>query len=313
MMEKVYTSTGIKLVHHPRVLERLKNRMATPVSLQVAPTARCNLNCSFCSNSKRTMHEDLDYQTVVELLERLARIGLKTVEWTGGGDPTMYKHINSVIFNAHIMDLDQGLITNGVLLKDEVIRPDVLGKLKWIRISMNSLDYVDRLDLSLKGFKGTLGFSYVMHETSQYTLPRLQDYVLKYQPAYVRIVTNCLATHEEQEENNRKYTEMVEEMGSPYFYQAKRFDTPKQCWWNYIKPFVLHDGWVYPCSSVVLNSGSEGKFHEKYRWVKIEDLPNVYDKVMEPYPTNNCDHCVFKYQNEIVGGLINPTGHQNFV
>jgi MoaA/NifB/PqqE/SkfB family radical SAM enzyme len=240
-------------------------------------------------------------------------MGLRTVEWTGGGDPTLYKRINSCIFYADLLGLEQGFITNGLLLKDMLIQPDIFEKLKWIRISMNCLDYVEEVDLDLPGFEGTLGFSYVMNERSMFTMSRLQDHVHRYKPAYVRIVPNCLATHEEQRTNNEKYSKMVANMGKPYFYQAKVFDTPDNCWWCYFKPFVLHDGWVYPCSSVVLNSGSEDKFHERYRWVSIQELPGVYLRDMKSFPTHDCDKCVFKNQNDMVDDLICPTGMENFI
>ena len=46
-----YTSTGSKLVYHGNAIKRIvDHRLGTPISLQIAPTSRCNLNCIFCSN-----------------------------------------------------------------------------------------------------------------------------------------------------------------------------------------------------------------------------------------------------------------------
>jgi len=307
----IFTSTGIKLIHHPEVVKKIQDKkMASPISLQIGPTSRCNLKCSFCSNANRTKHEDLDLFETTLLLTRLADQGLKTVEWTGGGDPTMYDQINRLIEMAGMLGLEQGMITNGILLRDKLTEKS-LGSLKWVRVSINSLEYVD--EVRLPEIKGTLGFSYVINEKmTDDVVQRIQQHVEKYNPEYVRVVTNCLATDSEQKRNNEIYSKLIEKWGKPYFYQPKVFERSKECYWCYIKPFVLHDGFVYPCSSVVLNEHAEGKFHERYRWTRMEDLQYKYEEEMKPFPTYNCNHCVFKQQNDLVDMILNPV-MENFV
>ncbi|MCK5609735.1 radical SAM protein [Candidatus Pacearchaeota archaeon] len=306
-----WTSTGIKLIHHPEVVKRIRDRRkASPISLQVGPTSRCNLKCSFCSNANRTKHEDLHIQDLVALLDSLVDIGLKTVEWTGGGDPTMYEDINTIIKVASTMGLEQGMITNGILLRDKLTKHS-LDLLKWVRVSVNSLEYVHAVELP--EIKGTLGFSYVINEkTADDVMARIEQHAVRYQPKYVRVVTNCLATDEEQEVNNKIYGKMVEKWGKLYFYQPKVFERSEKCYWCYLKPFVLHDGYVYPCSSVVLNSDADGKFNDQYRWTRMEDLQDKYEEEIDPFPTDNCNHCVFKEQNDLIERILHPE-MENFV
>ena len=307
---ETFTSTGMKLIHHFEVIKGIKKKKGVPISISVGPTSRCNLKCSFCSNVKRKTHEDLDPKAIMEVMEKLTALGLKTVEYTGGGDPTMYKHINSVMSYAHHLGLQQGMITNGVFLKKKIVQEN-LNHLSWLRISMNCLDYVT--DINIPKIKGILGFSYVMNDmTNGFVLKKLNHMVVKHKPKYVRIVPNCLVTKERQEINNKLYSKKIASWGEPYFYQAKIFDRPENCYWCYFKPFILHDGFVYPCSSVVLHSGAEGKFHEKFRWVRMEDLPSVYKKKIAPFPTKDCDHCVFKGQNDLIEMLLNPQ-MENFI
>lgn len=310
---RTFTSTGVKLLHHTSWIEKAKSGVITPISLQVAPTSRCNLKCCFCSNANREKHEDLGLPSLSAVIIELTRLGLKTVEWTGGGDPTQYNSINEAIRTTNQIGLEQAMITNGVQIKEK-IEPDNLALLKWLRISMNSLDYVDDLDLDLPTFKGTLGFSYVWNEkTNGSVFDRLRYHTEKYNPKYIRVVPNCQATREEQEENNIKLAQLVERLGTPFFYQPKHFDNPDHCWWAYVKPFILHDGWVFPCSSVVLNTTSDFTFHEKFRWCRMEDLAKKYKEEAVPLTVSWCDHCVFKDQNDLVDLLINPTGMENFV
>jgi hypothetical protein len=310
-MENTFTSTGFKLLRHPEVLEWAKKGLGMPVSLQVSPTSKCNLNCSFCSNTNREKDEELSIESIDRLLMKLKLIGLKTVEWTGGGDPTLYPHINTAITFAYITGLKQGLITNGIKVAENLTQQS-LDCLHWLRISLNSLDYVD--DIDVPNIQGTLGFSYVMNEmTNTDTIEKLQYYATIHNPAYVRIVPNCLATDKEQECNNSVLSEMVGSWGHPFFYQAKRFERPKRCWWGHYKPFALHDGFVYRCSSVVLNLDADRKFHERYRWCSIEDFPDVYKSKMIPFSPEHCNHCVFKSQNDLTDSAIRTDEMEDFI
>lgn len=307
----LFTSTGERFLHHSDAIRHLELGYGTPISLQVAPTSRCNLNCIFCSNANRTRHEDLDVDQIKDLIIQLKSLGLKTVEWTGGGDPSMYKQINEILEFCKLQDLKQGMISNGVATAERISQ-DSLDSLTWLRISLNCLDYVK--DIKVPIMKGTLGFSYVINDlTTSETFKRLDEYVSKYSPTFVRIVPNCQTTDEQQEENNRIFGEMITKMGEPYFYQSKVFQRPDVCYWNYFKPFVLHDGWVYPCSSVVLNSSADRQFNEKYRWVKIEELASAYKNKVKSFPTENCDHCVFYNQNQMLESIINPPAMKDFI
>ena len=306
-----FTSTGMKMINHPSAIKQFKMGYGTPISLQVGPTSRCNLNCSFCSNVNRSKHEDLKIRELSLLLYELKQIGLKTVEWTGGGDPTCYEDINSAIDIAYGLKLEQGFITNGLLL-NERLHWTSLQRLKWLRVSLNCLDYADHVELP--SIRGTLGFSYVWNEkTNQKTIARIKEHVWKYNPKYVRIVPNCQSTHEEQEENNRVLGELVGKMDAPFFYQAKSFEKPNNCWWCYWKPFLLQDGYVYPCSSVVLNTSSDKSFHSKFRWVHMDKLMETYREKAHPFNPEHCDHCVFKVQNDMCEELITPGDMVNFI
>ena len=319
-LEEIYTSTGGKLLHYPKEIEQFKNYgIASSINLQIAPTSNCNLNCSFCSNRNRSKGENLSPETIFNLLSRLGR--LRGVEWTGGGEPLLYPYINEVMKNANDNMLSQGLITNGTSF--DKLNHQNLHRLKWIRISMNCLDYVKEIDIP--EFYGTLGFSYVIDkgfeslgikERKEKILEiksRLDPYVTRYEARYVRIVPDCQTDKEKQEQNNEIYSKIIGELGKPYFYQAKKFMKPERCWWCYFKPFVLHDGWVYPCSSVVLNNDAEQKFHEKYRWVKADLLVNMYLKMSFPFSTENCEHCVFWKQNSELDDLYLPNEMVDFI
>ena len=314
MIDKLntYTSTGIKLINHPSVVRRIQSQAkGTLVVLQIAPESRCNLACSFCSNAKRNKHETLDIDRIKELISNLTFKGLKAIENTGGGEIALYPYINELIAYAKGLNLKIGMISNGILLKEK-LSEESLNSLTWLRISMNCLDYVDTVDLPK--IKGTLGFSYVMNEkTDENIFLRLRDYIDIYNPAYVRVVPDCQATDEEQEINNKNYSELISKWGEPFFYQAKQFKKPDNCYWCYFKPFLLHDGFIYPCSSVVLNDTADKQFHNRFRWCAMEELIEKYNEPMESFFNQECNHCVFSQQNNLITSILNPNGMEDFI
>ncbi len=314
-MEELYTftSTGDKLINHPDVVKLLKEQgRAKPISLQIAPTSRCQLKCSFCSNTNRDKQEDLEYSRITRFLQSMKDVDAKTVEWTGGGDPTLYHSINDLISIAHFLGFQQGMITNG--LGFDRLKPSSLDSLKWLRISMNCLDYVNDIEIPILPINLTLGFSYVINgKTTIGTIDKLKKYVHRHGPDYVRVVPDCQIPVPEQKGTNIAYSKLVSEWGKPFFYQAKKFEKPEKCYWGYIKPFILHDGFVYRCSSVVLNDDAERSFHEKYRWCEMEDLLMNYMIKMDPFIPDSCEHCVFTKQNNLIKEIINPCEMWRFV
>jgi len=298
-----YVSTGNKTMRHLNVLKRFQDeRKLTPISIQIAPTSRCNLRCSFCSNINRKQHESLPLEDIMVFINQMKRLGARTIEWTGGGDPTQYQFINSCIYYASKMGYKQGLITNGVELIDKV--GETIACLDWIRISLNALEYVDEIQIP-KDYKGTLGFSYVINKkTNDESIKKIKECAIEYNPKYVRIVPDCQISAKELNEKNHFFSEWIAEWGAPFFYQAKSFSQPKRCWWGHIKPFLLHDGYVYPCSSVVLNDTAERSFHEKFRWHRMNQFASIFGEQAIPFDCKDCTNCVFGAQNSLIESLI---------
>lgn len=308
-----FTSTGSKILHHPDFFKSIKNDgHIKPISIQLAPTSVCQLKCNFCSNANRQTNESLSFEDVEKILSDFKTLGAKTVEFTGGGDPCLYTYINQAIALANSLGYKIGLITNGVALKK--IHDEHLLKLTWIRVSMNALEYVRDLDFPEIPESTTLGFSYVMNKfTNTEIFNRIDKYTEKYNPEYIRVVPDCQTDEKTQEENNKKYSKLIESFGGKYFYQTKKFQRPDKCWWGYVKPFVLHNRYVYPCSSVVLNSDSEEQFHSKYQWYNIDNIFEMYGTRQAPFDNKSCDHCVFTNQNNVVESLMNTNTMEAFV
>lgn len=173
-----FTSTGAKFWHHPEALKGLREGTPRPVVAHIMPTDICQHTCAFCSVATRD-GDVLKLEQITTFLDQLTPIGLKAVILSGGGNPILYPQFNELVDVIWRRNLQIGLITNGMPLKDypdgrvswKNVKPSTLDKLTWVRISMSGLDHKEREvyvpDISRTNT--TLGFSYVYHD--HYTTP----------------------------------------------------------------------------------------------------------------------------------------------
>ena len=308
-----FTSTGNKIYRHGDVLSAWNNGIPKPTSLQIALTEKCTLSCAFCSVVNREKTQEIPYADLMNATLAFMKLGIKTVEITGGGDPLLYPHLNAYLSFLLKCGIKIGIITNGI--GNKKIDAKLLEQLSWIRISSNVLDYRDEIEIP-KNFKGTLGFSYCWTEglSTEEQLRKIKDIALKNNVQYIRMVPNCLSTNEELQAQHDFLEPLVEKLGEPFFYQHKEFGTPNNCYWGYMKPFLYCDGYIYFCSSSVLNEEADKQFNPTYRWYHWKDITKIYSSpIKSSIDTKKCTHCVFVEQNELLDYALNPQKHEEFI
>lgn len=193
-LDTSFTSTGAKLFRHQEAMQALRDGKGMPISCWVAPTDVCNARCSFCSVGER-VGDVLRFSQIKEFFEQLVPLGLKSVTFSGGGNPLIYKcketgyGINELIELAHDhFGLEVAMITNGMPLADypsveniglgeeewircswKNLKPENLDKLTWCRISMAGLDHNHKeQEVFVPDFdptKTALGFSWIMSDS----------------------------------------------------------------------------------------------------------------------------------------------------
>lgn len=311
---KTFTSTGNKLLRHGALLDDWGSGIPKAQSLQVALTEKCTLRCEFCSVVNREKTYEIAYGDLLKATKKFIDLGIKTVEITGGGDPLLYPKLNDYLSYLLTADVQVGIITNGIGINKK-IHPELMAKLSWIRISSNVLDYKDEIEIP-KNFNGTLGFSYCWTDglSTEEQLLKIKTIALENNVQYIRMVPNCLATKEELQKQHELLVPLVDKLGEPFFYQQKEFGTPNKCYWGYMKPFLYCDGYVYPCSSTVLNANADKQFNPSYRWYHWEDISKIYEKeIISAVNTKDCTHCVFCDQNDMLEYALNKQPHENFI
>lgn len=317
--ENIYTSTGFKYIRNFHVFESLRHGIGKPQSLQISLTNRCNLNCSFCSVKERDRHLEWNIDRLKDAIFAFKGIGIKTVELTGGGEPTLYYEFAKLVDFISALSLKIGLITNGTLLSSVPRR--TLEKFTWIRVSMTTLDYKDTFSMPILDGP-TLGFSYIVGQRDRgwkYELDQLrkiEEYADKYYAAYVRVVPECFSNAEEMSHLHGFWDKELKNFDDRFFFQHKTQKQAKYCWLDAVKPWLHTDGYIYPCNSVSLNTEAQRNFTSDYQivhWTQISNYYNNRGGASIPWIEKRCDRCTFAENNKIIQQLLDPVEHEEFL
>lgn len=116
---------------------KFTNFVPEPVSIQIEPSAICNLHCRMC-NLDKSHDQDrfLTPEKFSKLLDHLKSVN--TINFTGMGECLLNPNLSAIIKLAKDRHIDSTIITNGQLLNSAMIKQLVSLDLKNIIISMES-------------------------------------------------------------------------------------------------------------------------------------------------------------------------------
>jgi organic radical activating enzyme len=121
-----------------RVKSWLETGKSIPILAEIAPTGYCNaseLDCPWCSFKNSRESRQISSKTMIRVLEDIAKFGIKAINWTGGGEPTIHPNFGEFVRSAQQNGLKQGLFTNGFTKIPEQ------EAFEWIRISLTRRNY----------------------------------------------------------------------------------------------------------------------------------------------------------------------------
>lgn len=312
LLTQEYATWGDKLLQHTDVLYEMQfNKNIKPITIQLAPTEGCDSDCPFCSVAGRPLARYLPWDDVVQVLTDFKKLGAKSLEISGGGNPMLYrdkdtkKNINDIVELAHSLGYDIGIITNSEKLTK--LRPEVHSMINWVRISLIKLDEgYEPEDYDFGGFPyEKLGFSYIIYDecasspirnkkyegTSEKTIEKIAKLVDLHggNIKFVRFAGNCLIKGNNSlvrkkfgdiVDTNDKYKKFflktIEDNDSPY---------DSGCYVGMIRPYIAAspDGAghkVYTCTSHVLQKRT---YDVDYALCDTKDIISTWEKMNENY------------------------------
>lgn len=128
-----------KLIYHiGRVNDWLKGEEIYPIYIEISPSGTCNHRCIFCA------FEYLDYkprfidkEVLKKTLKELADCKVRSIMFSGEGEPFLHKDLPEIILYARKVGLDIACAINGVLFSPQKAKR-CLGALTWIKVSINA-------------------------------------------------------------------------------------------------------------------------------------------------------------------------------
>jgi MoaA/NifB/PqqE/SkfB family radical SAM enzyme len=119
---------------------------AGPVHVQIILSDLCNQACHFCAyrdptyTSSVLFHVEHNYnpnrmlavEKVMEILDDCVEMGVRAVQFTGGGEPTIHPKFQFIVNTASRLGLKWALVTNGVMHQHD------LSEAAWIRVSLDA-------------------------------------------------------------------------------------------------------------------------------------------------------------------------------
>lgn len=297
----------------------LHGNMIAPLHVQLCPTNKCNLNCSFCSCSDRDKMESIPFDSLKEAMDIFSRLGTEAVTITGGGEPCCYPDLSELLLYLCRLDIRTGMVSNGLLLGS--LLDEEINTLTWCRVSASSDRDIDQL---LKVLSNTVeytdidwAFSYVV--TADFDIEKciqVIEFADKYYFTHVRLVSDLLNLEAVPEMHDIKDALESRQVNDDLvIYQDRQEYThgSKQCRISLLKPVIAPDGWVYPCCGAQYAiRDAQGAFPKQMRMCRIEDIEK-YLLPQEIFDGSICDRCYYDTYNTTLEYLLKDYDHEAFI
>ena len=282
----------LKMAMHPQFQDLVDNRKTYPVNVEISPSGICNASCDFCfyaNTGELGEHrkEFLDIDVLTSLLIDCKDLGVKSVSWTGGGDPSLYPRIATAVSLVSDLKLQQGMFTNA--LAKPKFDPS---KLEWVRITMTDKPFrVDHIK-ELRACK-TLGFAFnysgpVDDDYLKTTLSLAEDV----KADYVQVRPALRFHGETTDILPPSFTHPLMQVTEYKFEDAKHKHGYTKCEGYHLVPFVWENGNVDVCSYMRKHEGyTLGNLYE-------DSIKTILDRAPQHVPVHkNCQVCCRNHEH----------------
>lgn len=135
----------LKVFHHRDRIDAIRDdRRPALLHVHLALTNRCNQHCKFCafrspgysSSVGFRASDEIPYAKAGSIIEDCQAMGVKAIEITGGGEPTVHRGFASLCRLIRDRGIDYGVVTNGRQLDEDAM--SALTGATWVRFSIDA-------------------------------------------------------------------------------------------------------------------------------------------------------------------------------
>jgi len=145
---KIFNPQSKIIANVDRAIEHIETGNTAPVLVEVDPSNACNHACSFCLSSyihfekykgTETFSRALmSKEVLMSLCEDFVNMGVRAINWTGGGEPTLNRHLKEAIEYCGANGIKMGMFTNGTLFDKWDMFESLVENMTWVRISVDA-------------------------------------------------------------------------------------------------------------------------------------------------------------------------------
>lgn len=122
--------------YYKEAQELRRGGMVTPRMALIYPTYACNHKCPHCLYNGWNNGTSLDFDRFIRLIDELGAIGVKGIEFCGGGEPTLYPKFEEIVNYIRGAGIELGILTNGSMLSK--YKELLVNNFRYVRISLDS-------------------------------------------------------------------------------------------------------------------------------------------------------------------------------
>jgi len=270
-----------------------------------------------------------------EIIDDCAEIGVKAIQFTGGGEPTVHPEHEALIDNAQMHGIETALVTNGVKLDPS---SSAIHGLDWIRVSIDAgtaetyarirrvrkshWDKVWNNIAGLKGFSGNLGVGFVItpenYKEIELCAMRCKDHGvdnmrvgavfssegIHYYGDEIERICNFIAYTKSIHDDNS--FEIIDLFGRRLGDLEHGNPEEEFCGYQYFTMYIGADLNVYRCcNTAYTRKGLVGSL----RNTRLKDFAPIY----APFNARTCKFCQFIGQNQTINAALSAPADVNFV
>jgi len=341
----------LKVAHHPDRIEALRQGLPVrPIHVQLILSDLCNQDCGFCAyrmsaglstelfgtTETHNPNRMIPVDKAMEIVEDCAELGVKAIQFTGGGEPTVHPHHREVFHAAQALGMDTGLVTNGVKLDPS--SPSIRA-MQWIRVSVDAGDALtyaavrrvpvghwDKVWSNIRAlapdYMGTLGVGFVVTPDNWFGVAGAAHLAKEagcanmrvgavfsadgsaFYPGDTWVIRDHIAKAKQAHDGDG--FEVIDLFGRRIADLDAGSPTDPVCSYQRLTVYIGGDLNVYRCCNTAYTlAGKVGSLKDvRFRDIKLE---------YEPFDATICRHCQFIGQNQAIAALVNAPGHVNFV
>ncbi len=343
-------------LHQDRIDGFRRGEHVSPLKLQIDPVAFCNHDCPFCM-FRYTQNEDinalfnaadmLSMSKIVEILDDAVKLGVKAIELTGGGEPSLHPEFHQIVKEVRMRGFDIGLVTNGAWQEKHFASlVENLASAEWVRFSLDAAsanthkvvhasrsgDFEKACAAieALSKYPVTVGISYVIQKPNLHEVESVVSLGQELGADYVRLAgvvfeADRVESLELAPSEHSDVASVVQKLVSESEIKVyddfsnrscadyPQYDSGDDCYFSRLAPAIGADGRLYLCC--IWKYRPDGRVADLNE-VRFSEVftSGAFDAFCDNFDfSRKCVRCFLKPKNDFLSVLVGGIEHINFV